>query len=357
MNRIAIFHGAGSPFEIVYVPTPKPRAGEILVRVACVTLCTSDLHTHAGRRHGPIPTVLGHEVLGQIEAFGETAPRVDSRGAELRPGDRITWSVAASCGRCFFCADDLPQKCESLFKYGHEKISESRPLVGGLADRMLLLPGTACFRVPDSLSDTEAAPVNCATATVSGLLRHAGLAVNPRCSVLIFGAGTLGLTAAAMAASAGVSTVIVADPDERRRERSRAFGATHAVAAEPQAIREAISPRGADVVLELAGTASAVEASITHARTGGTIVLAGTVLPTPAIPVTPERMVRNMLTIKGVHNYAPVDLGAAIDFLDGAGRAYPFGELITKVFPLQEVDAAFAHAHANPGRRVAVTPD
>ncbi len=338
------------------MPTTTPGAGEILVRVSCVTICTSDLHTHAGRRHGPMPTVLGHEVLGRIEAFGNGSSRTDARGMELHAGDRITWTVSASCGHCFFCHDRLPQKCETLFKYGHEKIREGRQLVGGLADHVMVLPGTACFRVPHVLSDTEAAPVNCATATVAGVLRTGGpTGIANRC-VLIFGAGTLGLTAAAMARTAGATAVIVVDPDEGRRERAKAFGATHAVSAERDAIVEATGPRGADLVLELAGSASAVEASIAHTRIGGTVILAGTVLPTPAIPLAPERVVRNMLTLKGVHNYAPEDLGVAIDFLAGSGQAFPFRELIARSFPLEEIDQAFAHAHANPGRRVAVMP-
>src|SRR5208283_5261802 len=119
-----LFHGSDRPLELRHFATPIPDGAEVLVRVTCCTLCASDLHTHAGRRTAPTPTALGHEIVGRIEAFGSTAARHDFRGQPLAVGDRLSWSVAASCGGCFFCAHELPQKCATLFKYGHEKIAE-----------------------------------------------------------------------------------------------------------------------------------------------------------------------------------------------------------------------------------------
>lgn len=356
MARAVLFHGPGRPLEICDAPAPEPMGAELLVRVACCTICSSDLHSHAGRRTVATPTVLGHEIVGRIEAFGPTAARRDFRHQPLIVGSRVSWSVAASCGRCYYCADRLPQKCAALFKYGHERIEPGRPFAGGLAEYILLVPGTAVFRVPEGLSDALAAPANCATATVAAVLRAAGPIAGR--SVLIFGAGMLGLTACAFARSAGAAIVISSDPVAERRHRARAFGATHAIAPEelPARLGELTDGRGADAVLELAGSASAVAAGLVSTRVGGTLVLAGTVLPTASVPLDPEAVVRRMLTIRGVHNYAPDDLAAALDFLARPGRDYPFGELTGRHFALSEIEAAFAHAHANPGRRVAVIP-
>src|SRR5262249_40232752 len=154
MARVVIFHGPGVPLEVRRVAVPEPAGAEVLVRVTCCTLCSSDLHTHAGRRPGLVPAVLGHEIAGRVEAFGPDAPRQDLRGRPLAVGDRLTWSVTAGCGRCFFCADALPQKCEHLFKYGHQQATDARPLVGGLADFVLLQPGTTYLRLPDAVPDT-----------------------------------------------------------------------------------------------------------------------------------------------------------------------------------------------------------
>jgi putative phosphonate catabolism associated alcohol dehydrogenase len=251
----------------------------------------------------------------------------------------VTWPVAVSCRSCFFCDDGLPQKCEALYKYGHAR----GLLGGGLAEHVLLRPGTAVLRVPDGLSDRVVAPANCATATSAAVLRAAGELAGR--SVLVLGAGMLGLAACAMAKAAGAS-VFVHDPEPACRERAAAFGASEG---EP-------SPRGADVVLELAGVAASVRAALERVRIGGTVVLAGTVAPTPGIDLDPERIVRRMLTLRGVHNYHPRDLVTALDFLAGPGRALPFESLVGATFPLTRAEDAFTHALNHPGTRVAVLP-
>jgi alcohol dehydrogenase len=354
-GRSVVFHGADRPLELARVPVPEPRGAEVLVRVSGCTLCRSDLHTHAGRRTEATPTVLGHEVVGRVAAFGPAAARADAGGAETAVGDRVTWAIAVGCGRCFQCAEDLPQKCERPYKYGHERITAERPLGGGLADYVVLVPGTVWFRVPDAVSDRVAAPANCATATVAALLRYAEPVAGR--TVLVLGAGVLGVTACAMFAAAGARTVLASDPAPACLQRATAFGATLAVTPDETAshVATATDGRGADVVLELAGVAQSVQAALALVRTGGTVLLAGTVAPTAAVALEPEKIVRRMLTVRGVHNYHPRDLGAALAFLAGPGRAFPFETLIAGAYPLEEAAQAFAQAHAQPGVRVLVT--
>jgi alcohol dehydrogenase len=222
----------------------------------------------------------------------------------------------------------------------------------------MLQPGSALFRVPETISDPVAASANCATATVAAVLR-AGGEVRDR-TVLIFGAGMLGLTASALARSLGAAAVIVSDPDPGRRELATTFGATKVCSAEAKEVAavsaEITSGRGVDLALELAGSGDAVKVGLGLTRIGGTLVLAGTVLPTPGVSFDPEAVVRRLLTIRGVHNYAPRDLGTALDFLAGAGKAFPFAKLIHRTFALQNIEAAFQYAHQQGGGRVAVTP-
>jgi len=359
MPRAVVFTGAGQRLELVRFPTPKPRGAEVLVRVTCCTLCRSDLHTHAGRRTEPTPTVLGHEIVGRIEAFGPAAPRHDAEGMPVEVGSRVSWAVAVGCGSCFFCTEDLPQKCERLCKYGHQRLSADRPLGGGLADCVVLVPGTVSYRVPDEVPDAVAAPANCATATVAALLRQGGPVAGG--TVLVLGAGVLGVTACAMARVHGARAVIASDPEPACRERALRFGATHAFpvdAAELAAgVGEISQGRGADLVLELAGAAATVQKGLALARTGGTVVLAGTVAPVGNIGLDPENVVRRMLTIRGVHNYHPRDLGTALRFLAGPGRGFPWPSLVVAQYPLEQAEQAFAEAHARPGVRVAVVPD
>src|SRR5262245_57311991 len=170
-----LFDGPGRPLRRADVALPVPADGEMLVRVLSCTLCGSDLHTMAGRRAVPCPTVLGHEILGCIESIStDGPPPVTWDGHPLVVGDRVVWAVAVGCGSCFFCSRDLPQKCERLLKYGHQPFAGPRDLRGGLATHVLLAPRTAVFRVPNEIPDPVACPSGCATATVMSALRHAG---------------------------------------------------------------------------------------------------------------------------------------------------------------------------------------
>lgn len=359
MHRVIVFNGPLSPVEIVRFPAPEPRGGELLIQVSCCTLCRSDLHTHAGRRKEPTPTVLGHEIVGRIQAFGPDAPRHDAEGVPLTVGSRVSWAVVVGCGACFFCDQDLPQKCERLFKYGHQLLTPNRPLGGGLADFIVLMPGTVLYSIPEHVSDQVAASANCATATVAALLRNGG-PVEGR-TVLVLGAGMLGVTACAMLRTAGALVVMVSDPVQACRERALRFGATHAFPAKPDelatGVHEVTQGRGADLVLELAGLAETVQAGLALTRIGGTVILAGTVAPVGNIAIDPEMVVRRLLTIRGVHNYHPRDLGTALHFLAGPGKDYPWESLIVAEYPLDQAERAFADAHAQPGVRIAVLPD
>lgn len=214
------------------------------------------------------------------------------------------------------------------------------------------------LRVPDGIPDGVAASATCATATAAAVLRAAGPLTGR--SVLVLGAGVLGVTACAMARVAGAAVVAVCDPVPECRARAARFGATHALAAgagELEAgVRGLTDGRGADVVLELAGAAASVAAALALARTGGTVVLAGTVAPVGKVELDPEAVVRRMLTVRGVHNYHPRDLVAALEFLAGPGRDYPWAGLVAEEYGLEDAERAFAAAHRRPGERVAVRP-
>ena len=355
----AVFHGAGQSLELQHVVTPTPQTGEILVRVSCCTLCGSDLHTYAGHRTTPLPTILGHEVVGRIEAWHGSEPPCDYDGAPLQVGDRITWSIAASCGTCFYCDHALPQKCTSLFKYGHAQIKTTETLHGGLAERCLLRPGTALFCLPDTLPDEVAGPVNCATATVASALRHGGGCRDN--TVLVMGAGMLGLTACAMARADGARDILVCDIDAHRLALAPAFGATRTCDVSDddalrQMVKETTDGRGADLAIELSGAVPAVTSCLDQLRIGGHAVLVGTVFPTPPVALFPETLVRRQLTVRGVHNYAPQDLARALAFMESHSQDHPFAGLVERTFPLRDADAAMRYAIDKKPHRVAVTP-
>lgn len=345
--RYARWDGVGRPFVVVPATTPAvPGPGEVLVRIDLATVCGSDLHSVTGRRPSPAPGVLGHEQVGTVLAVGDDAPTcVD--GSPVLPGRRVVWSVTAACGTCDRCVRGMTQKCRRLRKYGHEPLDGAAPLTGGFATHCVLLPGTAIVEVPDDVPDVVASPASCATATVAAVLRAGGDLAGRR--VLVTGAGMLGVTAVAMAATAGAHVVAV-DPDPDRRERAVRFGAR-------EALPDATGLDPVDVAVELSGVPSAVAACLGALDVGGVAVLAGSVSPGDPVPVDPERLVRGLHTIVGVHNYGPADLQTAVDFLAAHHRRYPFAELVGGPFVLDDLDAAVVAARAGTAPRQAVAPD
>jgi putative phosphonate catabolism associated alcohol dehydrogenase len=352
--RAAVFRGAGQPFELREFPLPEPQGREVLVEVVACTMCGSDLHSIHGRRAVPIPSILGHEILGRIAAFGPAAPKTDAAGRPLNIGDRVTWAIVANCGECFYCRHDLPQKCEKQTKYGHEPLRPGQELTGGLASHCLLAPGTAVFRVPDNLFDEVVSPANCATATIGGALEAAGDLAGR--DVLIMGAGMLGVTATACARTAGARSVIVCDTSPERVEAAKVFGATHSClpGQAAQCVAERTSKYGVDAALELTGSPEAFETLLPLVRLGGRVVLIGSVFPTRPVPMLLEQIVRRCLTIRGLHNYAPRHLEAALSFL--AATEYPFDSLVSKWHPLTDLDRLVA-ADSPPGKlRIGIRP-
>jgi alcohol dehydrogenase len=352
----AVFHGPGRPFEHTTWPLPRPAGTEVLVQVIACTLCGSDLHSIHGRRAVATPSVLGHEILGRIAAFGPVAPRVDAAGQPINTGDRVTWAIVASCGACATCQRDLPQKCEHGFKYGHEPLQPGRELAGGLADFALLVPGTALFRVPDTLSDETACPASCATATVAAALERAGPIAGR--AVLILGAGMLGVTAAAWSRTLDASHVLVCDPNPDRLAAAATFGATDTTS--PAELADSVATltrgRGADLALELSGAPDSLEATLPLLATGATLTLVGSVAPSRPVAFPPEQIVRRCLTIQGLHNYAPRHLHAALAFLARHHDMYPFASLVAPWQPLPHLDTLIAAGTPPEFLRIGIRP-
>ncbi|WP_434318834.1 alcohol dehydrogenase catalytic domain-containing protein [Leifsonia sp. P73] len=357
-----VWQGVGHRHEAVAVPGVRLAPGDVLVEVELATVCGSDIHTALGHRIAPTPLVLGHEQVGRVVAFGRGGAKTTD-GRRVALGERVVWSVAVPCGRCARCRRGLPQRCVDLQKYGHERMRRGWELSGGFATHTHLLDGTSIVAAPDELPAAVLAPASCTTATVAAALEAASAIVPlDGALVLITGAGMLGLTASAMATEAGAK-VAVSDPIRERREAALLFGA--AAVADPRAAPDsraglpaALAKAGGraaapTIALEFSGNPSAVRSLLPVVDVGGVLVLAGSLSDGPELPLVPEQLVRRLLTVRGVHNYAPRHLEQAVRFLAEVGTTYPFAEQVDAVFPLAEVDAALT-ATGHP--RVAVRP-
>lgn len=309
----------GDRIEIRRVDIPDLAPGELLVRISLATVCGSDLHTVSGRRPGPAPSVLGHEAVGEVVAVGARSPAA--------VGDRVIWSVTVSCGRCARCTSGRTAKCRSVRKVGHERFDGDWPLSGGYAEYIVLPAGATVVAVPPSLPDSVAAPAACATATVMATLEAAGPLAG-RC-VLVCGAGMLGITAVAACTDSGAHVSVI-DLDDGRVSAAADFGGR----------RHDDGP--VDVAIDYTGAASAVHTALGSLDVGGVLVLAGSVRPGPPISVDPETVVRQWLTITGVHNYEPRHLVRAVDFLDLTAAVYPWESVVGAPVPLESISDAFA---------------
>jgi putative phosphonate catabolism associated alcohol dehydrogenase len=357
----AVFQGPGQPSKLVEYPLRVPAAGEVLVRVSLATVCGSDVHAWTGRRELPTPAILGHEIVGVIEALGDDPPR-DLLGHDLRLGQRVTWTEYVACGRCLACAPlALPQKCTRVRKYGHERASDPPHLLGGFGRFCYLLPGTGIVPVPEELTDDEAAPVNCGVATMTAVTETAAIAAGE--TVVVLGAGLLGLYGVAMARAQNPAHVIAIDGVPARRALACRFGADAALATEDLESEglapftgRACCPGTADVVIETAGAAGALVDGLSLLRPGGRLVTAGLVVPGSIVTLDASEIVHRCATIRGVHNYAPRHLVAALDFIQAHRDRLPFGNLVDARFPLEATDAALAAAAERRALRPAVVP-
>lgn len=359
-TRAAVFQGPRQPIDIQPLPLPELRAGQVLVRILCTTVCGSDLHSFYGRRSAPVPSILGHEMVGQVIAVGPGGAQAYGTSRAIVPGGRISWSMVWSCGTCFFCSRQLRPKCEHLMKFGHERTDSAFPLAGGFADHCVLPAGTAIFPVPDNVPDEVASPANCATATVAAMFRTAPPVQGE--AVVIYGAGMLGVTACAMAREQQAATVIAIDTNEARCSLATRFGAHLTLDGNLPAphlkdqVHQLTAGRGAAITFDLTGHPDAMEAAFELLRPGGCFVLAGAVFPARPLSLSAEQIVRRMIRIEGVYNYAPEDLGTALAFLGSAVDRYPFHELVHCDFPLSAINEAFAYAEQHKPPRVAIRP-
>ncbi len=343
MAYAQVFTGPNEALQKREFPLPSAlAAGEVLVEISLATICGSDLHTLAGQRLEQTPCILGHEAVGRVVATGRS---------DLKPGQRVTWSIADSCGTCPPCREHyLPEKCHHLFKYGHAPLEDGSGLNGCYASHILLRSGTHIAPIPTALSDAVIAPANCALATI---INASALLPIPCRSVLVQGAGLLGLYACALLSQRGIDRIYCMDRNYHRRQYSKTFGAIPI-----EHIDEIIAtaPDGIDAVLEVAGASTLVNEGIAVLRPGGFYAFVGMVHPDTQLQITGEQIIRKCLYIRGVHNYSPRHLDEAIHFLHHSATRYPYAELVSEPLALGDLQKAVDLARTQQFLRVAVRP-
>ncbi len=366
-GKAAVFHGPGKPFELKEIPIPEVEPEAILIRVTLANICGSDLHFWRGDAPLALPEdgwIYGHEMTGVVATLGVKV-KTDSLGQPLREGDRVAYCYFYPCGRCHACLNKQPAACPN--KVGRPLGPSRFPhFHGAFAEYYYLRPGGYVFKVPDDLPDDLVSPVNCALSQVIYGLHAAGLRFGD--SLVIQGAGGLGIQATAVAKEMG-AYVIVTDRLVARLDLARAFGADHTINLKElpdrkervKRVRELTGGRGADVACDFVGLPQVIPEGLDMLRFGGTYLEIGTISRGLKMELEPAALVWGSKTIVGVVMYDPWVIPRALDFLSRNTSRLPFGKLLSHKFPLEKIDEAFQasewlNREATTITRAALTP-
>jgi propanol-preferring alcohol dehydrogenase len=274
----------GQPLSLEEVAAPAPAPDDVLLRVEACGVCHSDLHVARGdwptvTRILQLPAILGHEVVGVVEARGESVS-----GLELGQRVGVGW-VHWACGQCEFCREGSPHLCAQRLVTGVK-------VPGGYATSMTAKASHA-MPIPKGLAPEQAAPLLCAGATVVRGCRRAE--IKPGQRVAIFGVGGLGHLAIQVARYMGAEVTAV-DVAQEKLEAAASLGAAHGVLASEA--QKAIKARGGvHVALVTVGSRAAYDAAFRSLRAGGTLVVIG--IPTEDLAVSADFMTTKEFRLLG----------------------------------------------------------
>jgi D-arabinose 1-dehydrogenase-like Zn-dependent alcohol dehydrogenase len=256
--KAAVLPEYGAPLEIREVGIPEIEDNAILVKVEMAGICGSDLHIWKGTMgiKAPVPYIMGHEVIGRVAALGKGRAQ-DAAGEPLREGDRIMWAHA-DCYECYYC--DIARKpylCEHRIGYG---MAPPEKLMGGFSEYEYVIPRTKVVKIPEELTEEEAIGVACAFRSVVSAFEKLG-GVGTADSVVIQGAGPVGLYSSVLAKESGAGQVIVVGAPSGRLELAKKWGADHVLSIDENpdpgerlsAIRKLTGGRGPELVVECSG--------------------------------------------------------------------------------------------------------
>jgi S-(hydroxymethyl)glutathione dehydrogenase/alcohol dehydrogenase len=283
--RAAVLHAAQTPMSIDTVTAAELKPTDVLVRIRAAGLCHTDLEVIDGALRYPMPIVLGHEAAGVVEQVGSAA-----RG--VKAGDHVVLSWNPHCGHCFYCDRDAPILCEQYLGEGPKAVSfdgEGRAtLADGRQLQQLMFLGAfgeycvvsdqQAIPVPKEIPFDRACLIGCGVMTGVGAALNLGAIAHGEC-VMVIGCGAVGLAAVQGARLAGAGAILAVDIDPAKLVLAARMGATLGVdASKDDAVaigKRETGGRGADVVIEAAGSAAAFRMTSEAVRPGGQVIWLG----------------------------------------------------------------------------------
>jgi succinate semialdehyde reductase (NADPH) len=348
--RAAVFTGESASLHIEELPTPRPKDGEVLIKVAACGVCHTDLHVLKAEVAFPVPAVLGHEVSGTVVEVGANV-------ANVGVDDRVVCSFIMPCGTCRHCVRGYEDLCETFFAFnrlrgtlydGTSRLqrADGSPVwmysMGGLAE-YCVVPQTDVFRVPDEVDLAEMSIVGCSSFTAYGAVRNvAQVGIGDR--VAVIAAGGVGSSIIQFARAAGATQVIAVDVGDAKLAAAKALGATDVVnsATEDAVARvvELSGGTGVDVAFEALGRKDTFATAVDVLDDGGRAVVVGIAPAGSRGEIDLARLVRRKLSILGSYGArARADMPQLIKLVrDSAVRPQ---DVITRRYRLDQVDDAY----------------
>ncbi|MAM62317.1 Zn-dependent alcohol dehydrogenase [Maritimibacter sp. UBA3975] len=353
--KAAVCHEHGQPLVIEEISIRPPEAGEIEVDIHAVAICQSDISFAEGGFGGPVPAVYGHEAAGKITKVG---PNVQG----LAEGDTVVVTLIRACGHCPSCETARPVTCETPYNSltdGPLKTASGDPIYQGLetgafAEKVVVLASQAA-KIPDTVPMESAALLACGVITGLGSVVNVAH-VRPGQTVVVIGAGGVGLNAIQGARIAGAAKIIAVDMSEDKLDMARDFGATHGVlgnAEKPWSVAKKINGgRGADAVFVTVGVAPVYDAAPRYLAPGGNIIMVGLPHATEKAKYSPLGMGNAAQGIIGTMMGNTVirrDIPWMVDLYE-QGRL-KLDELISNRFTLDQINEAIESTKSGSAKR------
>jgi L-iditol 2-dehydrogenase len=350
------------PVEMWELDDPVLEPGSVLLETVASEVCGTDVHLHHGQLGGvPYPIIPGHVSVGRVlEAPGV---RADALGNPLGPGDVVTfYDVHETCWSCYHClVARQPNRCPSRKVYGITYSAEEG-LLGGWAEKIYLKPGVKVFRIPEGVSSDQVIGGGCGLFTGFAAVDRSGLQLGD--TVLVQGAGPVGLSAAAFAGLGGASAVFMIGAPESRLVLGRSLGVDETFdldGTSPEERRDRIlsltNGRGVDVVIEAAGHPSAIPEGLDLMRDGGKYVVVGHYSDTGSASVNPHLDInRKHAEILGQWGTGFQHLTRALTLLARHSHALPLQNIVGKKYSLEEANQALADVEGLRVTKALITP-
>lgn len=355
MVRAAVCREFGAPLSIEDITVAAAGPRQVKVAVEACAICHSDIHFIDGAWGGSLPAVYGHEAAGVVLEVGDG---VDSVAA----GDRVVISLIRSCGSCRDCVRGLPVGCTGSFSIDRSPPladAGGNPLVHGLGTGAFaeeaLVDASQVVAIPESIPMVSAALLGCGVITGVGAVTNTAR-VEPGSSVAVIGCGGVGLNIVQGAVFAGAGPVVAIDVAPVKIEGAIEFGATIGLAADDgdlgDRVRDLTEERGFDHVFVAVGVKSAIEQGLDLVAPGGTLVIVGMTatgvtvdLDATAIAASGQRVLGSKMGSARLPVDIPILIGA---YRDGRLK---LDELVSRTYPLEEIDAAVSAVKQGEARR------